>query len=132
MILKELLNFLLVWISLNTNYETSKFDFPINVVKPGVIQQMVCGGKCPVVAYFAEDEGIFIPEMDLKNICNQSILLHEVIHALQINSNLNHAFKEKEAYELQNKFLEELSLKNDMIKIWNVKKCRSDSSNNLF
>ena len=104
MILKELLNFLLVWISLNTNYETSKFDFPINVVKPGVIQQMVCGGKCPVVAYFAEDEGIFIPEMNLKNICNQSILLHEVIHALQINSNLNHAFKEKEAYELQNKF----------------------------
>ena len=132
MVLNELLSFLLVWISLNTNYETSKFDFPVNVVKPIVIQEMVCGGKCPVVAFFSKDRGIFISEMDLSDICNQSILLHEVIHALQINSELEDAFKEKEAYELQNKFLEELSLKNDMIKIWNVNKCRSSQSKKLF
>ena len=40
--------------------------------------------------------------------------------------------KKKKAYELQNKFLEELSLKNDMIKIWNVNKCRSSQSKKLF
>ena len=42
---------------------------------------------------------------------------------------IENAFKEKEAYELQNKFLEELSIKNDMIDILNIKKCRSKQSN---
>ncbi len=132
MVLNELLNFLLVWISINTNYDTSKFDFPVNIVKPKVIQEMACGGKCPVVAFFSKNEGIFISKMNFNDICNQSILLHEVIHAFQLNSNLEEAFKEKEAYDLQNKFLEELSIKNDMIKILNVKKCRSNQSNKLF
>ena len=65
--------FLLVWISINTNYDTSKFDFPVNIVKPKVIQEMACGGKCPVVAFFSKKEGIFISKMNFNDICNQSI-----------------------------------------------------------
>ena len=126
MSLNEILKFLLTWISINTNYDTSKFDFPINIVQPRVIQDMVCGGKCPVIAFFSESKGIFISDMNFKDICNQSILLHEIIHSFQVDSDMEEVFKEKEAYELQNKFLEELSLKNDMIKILNVKKCRSN------
>ena len=132
MSLNEILKFLLTWISINTNYDTSKFDFPVNIVRPRVIQDMVCGGKCPVTAFFSENKGIFISDMNFKDICNQSILLHEIIHSFQVDSDMEEVFKEKEAYELQNKFLEELSLKNDMIKILNVKKCRSNQLNKLF
>ena len=129
MTLSNLINILLQWISINTNYDTSKFDFPINVVEPKVIQEMVCGGKCPVIAFFSDERGIFISNSDYNDPCNQSILLHEIIHSFQSDLKIENAFKEKEAYELQNKFLEELSIKNDMIDILNIKKCRSKQSN---
>ena len=127
--LSNLINILLQWISINTNYDTSKFDFPINVVEPKIIQEMVCGGKCPVIAFFSEEYGIFISNSDYEDLCNQSILLHEIIHYFQSDLTMENAFKEKEAYELQNKFLEELSLKNDMIDVLNIKKCRSNQYN---
>ena len=129
MTLSNLIYILLQWISINTNYDTSKFDFPINVVEPKVIQEMACGGKCPVIAFFSNDYGIFISKSDFNDLCNQSILLHEIIHYFQSDLKIENAFKEKEAYELQNKFLEELSIKNDMIDILNIKKCRSKQSN---
>ncbi len=127
--LSNLINILLQWISINTNYDTSKFDFPINVVEPKIIQEMVCGGKCPVIAFFSEEYGIFISNSDYEDLCNQSILLHEIIHYFQSDLTMENAFKEKEAYELQNKFLEELSIKNDMIDVLNIKKCRSNQYN---
>ena len=129
--LKKLIFFLLQWISINTEYDTSKFDFPVNILKPSELQEIVCGGKCPVLGFFSKEYGILLVEMDFNDICNQSILLHEMIHSLQ-NDSVEIAFKEKEAYYLQNKFLEELSLKNDMIEILNVKKCRSYQRRDQF
>ena len=129
MTLKNLVNILLHWISINTNYDTSKFNVPINIVEPERIQEMVCGGKCPVIAFFSENEGIFLSLKNFEDLCHQSILLHEMIHYFQSDSKMENAFKEKEAYELQNKFLEDLSLKNDMISVLNVKKCRSNQIN---
>ena len=78
--------------------------------------------------------GILISELDFENICNQSILLHEIIHALQYlnESNLEGAFKEKEAYQIQNKFLMEISIKEELIDPLNLKKCRSLQSNALM
>ena len=93
---------------------------------------MVCAGKCPVIAFFSEKDGIFISFSNLENLCNQSILLHEMIHSFQVDLDMETAFKEKEAYELQNKFLEDLSIKNDINEILNVKKCRSKQVNELF
>ena len=90
---------------------------------------MVCGGKCPVVAFFSKDLGIFLSTKKLDDLCYQSILLHEMIHYFQSDSKMENVFKEKEAYELQNKFLEDLSIKNDMISVLNVKKCRSKQIN---
>ena len=130
MVLNELIFFLLVWISLNTEYETSKFDFPVNVLKP-IVTRNCLWWEVSSCWFFFKGVWNFIVEMDLSDICNQSILLHEMIHALQ-NDSVEIAFKEKEAYELQNKFLEELSLKNDMIEILNVNKCRSYQSKRLF
>ena len=94
-----------------------------------VIQKLVCGGKCPVLAFYSQKTGILITNMDLDNFCNQSILLHEMIHSFQVNKNMENAFKEKEAYQLQNKFLEEMSTINGIVKILNVKRCRSYQMN---
>ena len=129
MTLSNLVSILLQWISINTNYDTSKFDFPINVVEPKIIQEMACGGKCPVIAFYTKEYGIFISNNDYDDPCNQSILLHEIIHYFQSDLNIEYAFKEKEAYELQNKFLEELSINSDMIEVLNIKKCRSKQFN---
>ena len=84
MTLSNLIYILLQWISINTNYDTSKFDFPINVVEPKIIQEMVCGGKCPVIAFFSEEYGIFISNSDYEDLCNQSILLHEIIQLFSV------------------------------------------------
>ncbi len=132
MTLKKLINILLQWISINTNYDTNKFDFPVNIVESQKIQEMVCAGKCPVIAFFSEKDGIFLSFSNLENLCNQSILLHEMIHSFQVDLDMQTAFKEKEAYELQNKFLEDLSIKNDIYEVLNVKKCRSKQVNELF
>ena len=130
--LKNLVNIILQWISINTDYDISKFNTPINIIEPEKIQHMVCGGKCPVVAFFSEQDGIFLSFENFNDICNQSILLHEMIHSFQVNLKMENAFKEKEAYDLQNKFLEDLSLKNDMINLLNVKLCRSKQFKNDF
>ncbi len=131
MISKKLITFLLQWISLNTDYDASKFDFRLKIIESSELQQIVCGGKCPVLGFFSKEYGILLVEMNFENICNQSILLHEMIHSFQERS-LENVFKEKEAYYLQNKFLEEFSLKNDMIEILNVKKCRSNQIKGFF
>ena len=131
MISKKLITFLLQWISLNTDYDASKFDFRLKIIESSELQQIVCGGKCPVLGFFSKEYGILLVEMNFENICNQSILLHEMIHSFQERS-LENVFKEKEAYYLQNKFLEEFSLKNDIIETLNVKKCRSNQIKDLF
>ena len=124
-----LIQLLLQWISINTNYDPSKFDSTVKMVDESVIQDLVCGGKCPVLAFFSEKKGILITNMNLDNFCNQSIVLHEMIHSFQVDKDMENAFKEKEAYQLQNKFLEEMSINNDILEILNVKKCRSDQIN---
>ena len=57
-----------------------------------------------------------------------------MIHALQFSSNKNteNAFKEMEAYSLQNLYLNQISEKKDLLKNWNLKSCRSKQYNALF
>ena len=127
--LTNIISFLLEWITLNTHYDASIFNFEVIELSKSELQALACGGKCPVIAFFSDEHGIFISNSDYDDPCNQSILLHEIIHSFQSDLKIENAFKEKEAYELQNKFLEELSIKNDMIDILNIKKCRSKQSN---
>ena len=49
----------------------------------------------------------------------------------QFGEEMQNVFKEKEAYEIQNKFLIDESFKNDFIHQLNIKKCRSMQSNVL-
>ncbi len=131
--LSNIISFLLEWISVNTHYDASVFNFAVIELSKSELQSLACGGKCPVIAFFKPDVGILISELDFENICNKSILLHEIIHALQYlsESNLGDAFKEKEAYQIQNKFLMEISIKEELIDSLNLKKCRSLQLNTL-
>ena len=124
MISKTLIAFLLSWISDNTLYNTKNFDTEIFLVEREEIQRRACNGKCPIIAFYKKNEGIYITKMDFENsLCNQSILLHEMIHTLQKDS-IQNVFKEKEAYQLQNQFLFEKSEEYGMYKKLNVKICR--------
>lgn len=66
--------------------------------------------------------------MDLTDPCNQSILLHEMIHSFQskYKPEMENVFREKEAYEYQNQFLDIISEENGLYEKLNVRKCRSN------
>ena len=116
---------LLNWIELNTNYNTKNFKTKIVEVSKNEIQKIACGGKCPIIAFYKPEEAIYISKMNFeKNYCNQSILLHEMIHVFQ-SKKIENVFKEKEAYILQNKFLLEKSYSENLHFYLNVRKCRS-------
>ena len=116
---------LLNWIELNTSYNTKNFKTKIVEVSKKEIQNIACGGKCPIIAFYKPEEAIYISKMNFeKNYCNQSILLHEMIHVFQ-SKKIENVFKEKEAYILQNKFLLEKSDSENLHFKLNVRKCRS-------
>ena len=129
----EIIKYLLNWINNNTHFNGLLFDFDIIQLKAEKIQMIACKGKCPILGFFLPNEGIYISELDFNHLCNRSILVHEMIHALQyINGeNLQDVFKEKEAYQIQNKFLIEESSKSESLQLLNLKKCRSIQSNVL-
>ena len=132
--LTNIMTLLLQWITVNTHYDAGIFNFDVIELSKIELQTLACGGKCPVLAFFKPDIGILISEFDFEDICNQSILLHEIIHAFQYlsESNLVDAFKEIEAYKIQNKFLMEISIKEELIDPLNLKKCRSLQLNALM
>ena len=134
MSLTKLISLLLFWILNNTNYDTSKFDYKVNIVDKEVIEEIACNGKCPIVAYFNPEHGVLLSKGNFNDVCFQSILLHEIIHALQFQSEkkIEYSFKELEAYSLQLKYLEDYSKKNDLLKPLNLKSCRSNQHNILF
>ena len=120
---------LLNWININTTYDSKKFNVKIIEVSKEEIQNLACKGRCPIISFYKRNEGIYITKMNFENnLCNQSILLHEIIHALQEEKKMENAFKEKEAYEIQNKFLIQKSNEN-YLDILTVKRCRSEQKN---
>ena len=125
MLTAAIISSLLNWIELNTRYNTKNFKTNIVEVSKKEIQKIACGGKCPIIAFYKPEEAIYISKMNFeKNYCNQSILLHEMIHVFQ-SKKIENVFKEKEAYLLQNKFLLEKSDSENLHLNLNVRKCRS-------
>ena len=133
MVITTLLIFLLEWISKNTDYDASLFNSKIIELDKEEFERIACKGKCPVLAFFDANKGIYLRKMNLENLCNQSIVLHEIIHSLQNlrETKIENAFKEKEAYEIQNYFLSDISKKMDTLEVLSVKKCRSQQTNEL-
>ena len=135
MVMTTLLIFLLEWISSNTNYSKIKFDTKITQLNDKDFETIACRGKCPVLAFYSEDEGIFIRKLDFNDVCNQSILLHEIIHSFQSQKEVKMSFalKELEAYRIQTTFLLDRSKQLNYSEYLSLRKCRSNQSKkNLF
>lgn len=130
MFLEYLLSFLVKWLVTNSDYKDNELDLKVNIVSAQEVQEKACAGKCPIVAFYDKNKGIFIKDMDFNDLCNQSILLHEIVHAFQDHEKkyLTYPFREKEAYEIQNKFLENISKEKNFYEILSIKKCRSIQS----
>ena len=67
MTLSNLIFILLVWVSNNTDYQISKFDYSVNVIDKKIIQEKVCNGKCPIIAYFDANQGVLIAKGNLED-----------------------------------------------------------------
>ena len=61
------------------------------------LQYKACRGKCPVLAFFSAPNIIYIAKLDFNDLCNQSILLHEIIHVFQyqLGNEIQNVFREK-------------------------------------
>ena len=133
MIDQEIIKFLVSWINENTIYEEFLLNLEIVTLNLEELQFMACRGKCPILAFFSAPNIIYTAKLDFSDLCNQSILLHEMIHVFQhqSGSEMQNVFREKEAYQIQNKFLIDESFKAETIEQLNLKKCRSMQSNVL-
>ena len=130
---QEIVKFLISWINENTVYEGLLSNLEIVDLNLEELQYLACRGKCPILAFFSAPNIIYTAKLDFSDLCNQSILLHEMIHVFQHQSGneMQNVFKEQEAYQIQNKFLMDESFKVERVEQLNLKKCRSMQSNVL-
>ena len=139
MISNNLLAFLTSWIIGNTEFN-KKIDppefFSLSQIE---MSDKACysSDNCRVKAYYIKSEGIYyINELSPEeNICDQSIILHEMVHHYQKNSkrsfDLDEAtlwtLQERQALYYQNLFLISQKRKNDNKGPENVLQCEGGS-----
>ena len=105
MISKPLLTFLTTWIISNTefNQEVELPQFFQLSKKEMSDKACYSSANCRVKAYYIKNEGIFyrdnlVPD---DNICHLSIILHEMVHHYQKNSNRTFDLDERTLWTLQ-------------------------------
>ncbi|PDH55940.1 MAG: hypothetical protein CNE97_02530 [alpha proteobacterium MED-G10] len=139
MISEKLLVFLTSWIIENTEF-SKKIDAPqFFALSQTEMSQKACfsSDNCKVKAYYVKSDGIyFINDMEPeKNICDQSIILHEMVHHYQKNSKRSFdldertlwTLQERQAIYYQNLFLISQKRKNDNKGPENVIQCEGGS-----
>ncbi|MBC33791.1 MAG: hypothetical protein CMN01_04100 [Rickettsiales bacterium] len=139
MITKQLTAFLTAWIIENTEFK-KELDAPdFFVLTKDEMSNKACFStkNCRVKAYYVKDSGIYYidklnPEQD---ICDQSIILHELVHHYQKNRLTNidldeqtlWTLQERQAIYYQNLFLISQKRKNDNKGPENVLQCEGGS-----
>lgn len=105
MITETLLTFLSLWITENTEFKV-KIDPPVFFkLSEKQMSDKACfsSANCRVKAYYVKNDGIFyIDTLDPeKNICDTSIILHEMVHHYQKNDDRVIDLDEKTLWTLQ-------------------------------
>ncbi len=88
----------------------------VHQISRAELEQRFCSNPCGVKAFYARSEGVFIDaELDLeRDVHARSILLHELVHHVQVESGRFDAMTDRcvrsnraeaEAYRLQNHYL---------------------------
>ena len=139
MITKTLLAFLSTWIIENTEFEKKIVDPEIFFIKKSEMSEKACFSSklCKVKAYYVKKSGIFLidslkPEED---ICDRSIILHEMVHHYQKNSGKSFdldertmwTLQERQAIFYQNLFLIQSKVKNGNKGPENILQCEGGS-----
>ncbi len=139
MISEKLLIFITSWILENSEFE-KKIDPPsFFSLSKEEMSDKACysSDNCKVKAYYVKESGIFFID-DLEpeeNICDQSIILHEMIHHYQKNSSRSFdldqrtiwTLQERQAIYYQNLFLISQKRKNGGKGPENVLQCEGGS-----
>ena len=139
MISEKLIIFLTSWILENTEFD-KKLDPPkFFSLTQNEMSDKACysSNNCKVKAYYIKNDGIyFIDELVPESkMCDQSIILHEMIHHYQKNSKRSFdldqrtlwTLQERQAIYYQNLFLISQKRKNDNKGPENVLQCEGGS-----
>jgi|TARA_B100000287_G_C20628020_1_gene778632 hypothetical protein len=105
MVSESLIAFLTSWIIGNTEFNEKVAPPKIFMLTKSEMSKKACysSKNCRVKAYYVKNEGIFLrdnlsPE---KNICDKSIILHEMIHHYQKSVDRSFDLDEKTLWTLQ-------------------------------
>ena len=105
MISKTLISFITSWIIENTEFAEKVTPPEFFVLNESEMSKKACfsSDNCRVKAYYVKDSGIFyIDQLEPeKNVCDKSIILHELIHHYQKNNNRSFDLDEKTLWTLQ-------------------------------
>lgn len=117
--LASLLTELFTAIQLVSGYAPPERMPEVHFVPQQIIQEKFCNGPCRIRAVYQPETGVYIDErLDVvHNTFERSILVHELVHHLQATSGMFGANvseceratqDEREAYEIQNRYLSSL------------------------
>jgi hypothetical protein len=109
-----------------------------HLVPKAVIQDLVCTRPCQIVAFYHPDFGVVVDEsLDLSsNLYHRSIVLHELVHHAQHAADrfgsvegkcAKRALSEREAYEIQNRYLASQGASAPVPTVRWEKFCRTDT-----
>ncbi len=105
MVSKTLVSFITTWIISNTEFSEKVNPPDFFSLSKNEMSDKACysSDNCRVKAYYVKKEGIFFRDnLDPENnICDQSIILHEMIHHYQKNANRSFDLDEKTLWTLQ-------------------------------
>ena len=139
MISKTLLLFLSTWIIENTEFKKKIENPNIYKLSQKEMADKACfsSDNCRVKAYYVKDSGIFyVDELEPQNnVCDRSIILHELIHHYQKNNDRSFdldaqtlwTLQERQAIYYQNLFLISQKRLNDNKGPENVLQCEGGS-----
>ena len=139
MITEKLIAFLSAWIIENTEFNKMVEAPDFFVLTKEEMSDKACFSdkNCRVKAYYVKNSGIFYLDKlrPMKDICDQSIILHELVHHYQKNRETKieldeqtlWTLQERQAIYYQNLFLISQKRKNDNKGPENVLQCEGGS-----
>ncbi|MDC3091030.1 hypothetical protein OA848_01430 [Rickettsiales bacterium] len=97
--LNEVILALILWITSNTEYIKPEKEISVEFIQQEELSKIACGKPCEIMAYTPKSEKYkiyLINTMDPQNnVCDQGILMHEIIHVLQEQNDFANDYDEQ-------------------------------------
>ena len=97
--LNEVIVALILWITSNTEYTKPEKNINIEFIEQEKLSEVACGKPCEIIAYTPKNERYKIYLINTmkpqSNVCDQGVLLHEIIHVIQEQENFADDYDEQ-------------------------------------